>query len=470
MSGDKDGTVTVEVYSDELSAVVFIIPPEGNGRPADLSEVKRALWGAGVVHGVESDESILAVLEKGKDMPSDILLIGTEPTEGTDAEVKFLWQEKTSEEEEEEEGDGAARFEARFLETVAKGEVIARKKPATDGKSGITVTGKTIPGGKGADIPLEAGSNVAVSEDGIEFTAAQDGIPRFADGVLSVAPVHVVDGDIDASTGNVNFAGALEVRGSVREGYVVKAEGSVIIRQDILGEEVTSGGDIIVMGSIVTQNGLVAAGGSVCAELIKNSVVEAGEDVVVSTGIINSRVRSNGMVACASGGSRIAGGEITAYRAISAKELGTDDGTSTILRSGLKYETYKKLMELEKLQEKVGLEIARIQKSTASPRVGQAEIVNLKNFLDKLHAARLKIQQNIDALTSSLKVNPAAIIKGEDAISPGCVVYIGFVERKIVKTLRRALFCADAGGGMRVAYYDGVSDTMKSFTMQPKKK
>ncbi|MFH1539913.1 MAG: FapA family protein, partial [bacterium] len=166
---------------------------------------------------------------------------------------------------------------------------------------------------------------------------------------------------------------------------------------------------------------------------------------------------------------RIAGGEVVAFGEIRAKELGADGGAGTIFRSGFRFKTFKKLAEMENLREKIDSEIAKIKKSIMSPRVGQEEILNLKKFLDKLYQASRKINDNIGAMYDRLKVNPLASVKGEGAISAGCVVYIGFVERKIVKAMRKANLYADGEGGMNVAYYDPMSDTMKSFNVRPKK-
>ena len=42
-------------------------------------------------------------------------------------------------------------------------------------------------------------------------------------------PVYVVPGDVDFSTGNIDFIGSVKVMGSVRNGFSVKAEGNVEI-------------------------------------------------------------------------------------------------------------------------------------------------------------------------------------------------------------------------------------------------
>jgi uncharacterized protein len=472
MNADRDGSVNIEISGDELSALAFIMPPQGWGKPVDVPAVKSALAAAGVVFGLVNNERIDTFVDEAKLVPVEFMAaIGTQPGHGTDATLEFLWDRATGGMPKEAAGAVDLR-ELNIVKSVTKGSVIARRVPPTRGEEGVTVTGRKVAGEWGADVAVKAGANVTVSEDGNEFIAGIDGSPKFAGDVLSVDPVYTVGGDVDYSIGNINFAGAIEIRGSIHDGFIVKAEGNITVWGNIQACEVVSGGDVIVKNGIITRReGTVSARGSVFAKFIENSDVEAEKDVVVERAVINSSVRSNGAVMCISKEGKIMGGDIMAYQEIKAKHLGTENETTTILRSGYKYESYLKLAETELKLEKVLLEINSLQKSLSSAKAGQAEaLAEMKKRHGQLEAARLVLQQQIAGLRSRTQVNPFATVKGEESIHPGCLIYIGGARERIAKALKYATLSADREGGIALSAYDEVTRTIKTVSVGVKEK
>ena len=65
--------------------------------------------------------------------------------------------------------------------------------------------------------------------DDIRIVATIPGRPVLEKGVVSVAPVLTIPGDVDADTGNIRFDGDVIIRGSVREGLKVVAGRDIII-------------------------------------------------------------------------------------------------------------------------------------------------------------------------------------------------------------------------------------------------
>ena len=49
MGTDRDGTIIIEISGDEMTAVAFVMPSEGNGKPVTVPDVKKALEKNGVV-------------------------------------------------------------------------------------------------------------------------------------------------------------------------------------------------------------------------------------------------------------------------------------------------------------------------------------------------------------------------------------------------------------------------------------
>ncbi|MFA6449901.1 MAG: FapA family protein [bacterium] len=472
MDTDMDGQVNIELSGDEMSAVAFILPPRGFGKPVDVAAVKRSLSEAGVVFGIVNNERIQTFVDEARLMPVDFLAAsGTLPGHGTDATLTFLWDRSQGGLPKESDESVDLR-ELNIVKSVSKCEVIARKTPTARGAEGETVTGRKVAGEWGAGVAIKAGPNVSVSEDGNEFIAEIDGSPKFTGGVLSVDPAYTVNGDVDYSIGNINFAGAIEIKGNVQDGFIVTANGNITVWGNIQACEVASGGDVIVRNGIITRReGTVSAKGSVYAKFIENSIVEADNDVIVERAIISSSIRSNGAVMCSSKEGRITGGDIMAFQEIRAKRLGAENETATILRSGYKHGDYIKMSEAEQKLEKVMLEMNGAQKSLASAKAGQAEAAaELKKKLAQLDAARIALQQLIAGLRVRTQVNPFATVKGEESIYPGCLIYIGGAKERIAKELKYATLSSDREGGIALSAYDEMSRSIKTVSVGAKEK
>ncbi|MFA6448315.1 MAG: FapA family protein [bacterium] len=472
MSSTKDGHVLIEISGNEMTANAFVMPPEGAGKPIKVVDVKKALREKGVVFGIVNDERMVVFLEEGKINPVEFLAaVGQAPGHGTDASVAYPWKTDAVAAMRDEKAQVDLR-ELNLVKAVSKGEVVAFKTLATRGDEGVTVTGKKTAGEWGSDVALKSGANVEVSADGSQFIAAAAGSPKLAGGVISVDPMYVVNGDVDYSTGNINFTGALEIKGNIHDGFIVKAEGNITIWGNVQACEVQSGGDVMVKGGIITRReGMVSAKGSVYAKFIENSIVEADTDVVVERAIINSSIHSNGMVICASKEGKIMGGDIMAFQEIRAKHLGTENETQTLLRAGYKYDTYLKLSESEQKLEKILLELNVIQKNISAMKPGQQEaILELKKRYSDFDSARLALQQQIASLRTRSQVNPFATVKGEEAIYPGCMIYIGSSKERVSKQLRFATLSSDREGGIALASYDEFSRTIKTVSVGTKEK
>jgi uncharacterized protein (DUF342 family) len=216
-----------------------------------------------------------------------------------------------------------------------EGQVLARKIPAAFGESGRTVTGKLLPARDGADTRLEAGRNVRLSEDECSAIAEINGQVVISAGKLNVEPIFTVPGDVNLKTGNILFLGTVIVKGNVEDGFSVKAAGNIEIMGSVGRCNLDAEGEIIVHQGIAGKtSGKIISGKSVWSKFIENADVEAGDLVVVSDGIINSRIIANRKIICKGKRASIVGGHCMAAEEIDAKALGSIAGSETILEVG----------------------------------------------------------------------------------------------------------------------------------------
>lgn len=155
-----------------------------------------------------------------------------------------------------EKADGKVDYKDLVrLRNVLKGKLIAKIIPAQPGKLGMTVTGDELAFKAGKEAHFKIGKNVLIDNDGTSMYAAIDGLVTLTDnGKINVFPVYEVNGDVDYSTGNIDFVGTVVIRGNVLSGFTVKSAGDIRVVGGVEGAELISGGSIEITGGIIGYN------------------------------------------------------------------------------------------------------------------------------------------------------------------------------------------------------------------------
>lgn len=343
----NDAAMSVEIAEQEMKAYLTLLPPGPGGADPDRDSIVGFLKSHSIVHG--HLEETLAKLEDDATYREPILVAeGTKPVNGADAKIEYTFQADPNRVQLKEK-DGRVDFkELNLIQNVVEGQVLARKKPAEQGKSGQTVTGRMIPATDGKDTEILPGRNVTVSEDGMKATADINGQVVLAAGKLNVEPVYVVAGDVSVKTGNVLFLGTVVVKGNIDDGFSVKAAGNVEVMGSVGKSEIDAEGDIIVHQGVGGKGGgSIRSGKGLWAKFIENAHVESGGLVVVSNGIINSTVSSDSKVICKGKNASIVGGQVRANEEIHAKTLGSLAGMETVLEVGYDPKTKQRLSEVD---------------------------------------------------------------------------------------------------------------------------
>src|SRR5208337_4362272 len=95
-------------------------------------------------------------------------------------------------------------------------------------------------------------------------------------------PVVIINGDVDLTTGNINFNGTVHITGSVRPGFKVQADSDVIIERDVEDAHIIAGGNITIKNGVVGNESVhITARGDITARFIQNARIEAGKSITV---------------------------------------------------------------------------------------------------------------------------------------------------------------------------------------------
>ena len=271
---------------------------------------------------------------------------------------------------------------------------------------------------------------------------------------INIVPVIEVKGDVDLSTGNIEFVGNVVVRGSVLSGFTVKADGNVEVSGTVNGGTVEGKNVVIRMGIQGTSSGHVKANEDVVAKFIENATVFAKQDIIVSDVILHSSVSAGRKVIVNGRRGMIAGGKVMAGEEINAKTVGTHMAISTELAVGVNPLVRDEYAQLRKEIKKVEVNLDQTQKSLALLRAmnQQAMPPDKHEILLKL----TKLQFNLSGQAGTMRNRMADIelsfeemrygrIKVSDIIYPGVKVVVGTLVKPIREILKFASFYADEG-------------------------
>jgi hypothetical protein len=345
----NDALITVDITDQEMKGYVIVTPPGPGGCDLSKEAVLSFLRNNRVVHG-----TIDAALQEMEDRPryrEPILVAeGSRPQNGSDASVIFNFETDKNRMRLKEAADGKVNFkELGLIQNVVAGQPLARKSPPEQGRPGRTITGKVIPARNGKDVPPPLGRNVHISDDGITLIADINGQVTFIGGKINVEEILTVQGDVSLKTGNVMFLGTIVIYGNVEDSFSVKASGNIEVRGNVGKSEVIAEGDIVIhQGVNAKSGGMVQAGKNVWAKFVENATVEAGENIIVSDGIINSTAVAQKKIICQGKRASIVGGKYRACEEINAKSLGSPvGGAETVFEVGYDPRSKEKMDQLQ---------------------------------------------------------------------------------------------------------------------------
>jgi len=291
------------VTGDELQAyfIKFLEQPS-----LSKEEVQEWLDYFGIKFGIMEDN--IDLITQGK-IEKDCVLIaqGIPKEDGTDANLELNFEDKIKPGEIGQ--DGRIDFRQRVeYKTFEPGDLIAKLYSPVLGQSGIDVFGKTLFAEDGVDIMVGALVNVShkIVEDGVEYNSEIMGrahvktkktVRLSVTHQLHVQPVLSIPGSVDAETGDISFAGHVEIDGNINEGFSVNAKGNIEVSGSIFNNAtVEAGGDIVITGGINGKDTRVQAGDDITTRYISGSRITAGGNIIVSNIIHHAHLESGGTI------------------------------------------------------------------------------------------------------------------------------------------------------------------------------
>ncbi|MDD3364048.1 MAG: FapA family protein [Syntrophomonas sp.] len=454
---DVNGTVKVNIHKDKMKAFLETTPPSGNGIPCSLQMAKSILAEKGVAFGIDEKQIVEALLEKNWGI--EVLVAQGKPAvDGKDAIIEYKFvnpKEKLL--PQADEGGNIDFREMGLVNNITKGTILALRTPPLAGESGMDVLGHELIPRAGKDFALPKGKNTVGNNEGTVLIAMIDGQISISDRKVTVSPVIQLNGDVDFSSGNIDFIGSVLIRGNINSGFIVKAQGDIEVGGFVEAAEVVAGGNILVKGGIKSgAKGFVKAGENLTARFIENSRAEAGQDIIVKEGIMQSYVRAGGSIKVSDKKATIVGGVVQAAQMVEAKVLGSNLATRTIVEVGVNpyyREEYQSLIKIrtdkKKIMDNLNNNMQAFQRSGIAPQSlpENKRLVLLKTLDDfkKIKEELATYDGRIIFLEEELNRIKSARVRALEVAYPGVRISIGSAIYIINDICKYAQFILDEG-------------------------
>ena len=402
------------------------------------SEISRS----GITHGM-IEASIIKVKHLKERVYDERIALTRDAQNGKDAELVYKFENKGPVKPKILEDGSADYYNTSVVENVTKGQVLVEKIPPTAGVPGITVKGKALHAISGKNKKLPIGKNIEHSKDGLQAYSTIDGMLSTARNRLSVLPVFEVNGDVDFSTGNIEFIGNVIVKGSIKNGFTIKSGGDVHIYGIVEGGSVDAAGSIFVkVGIRGMKKSMIQANGSISTKFIENATVSAGVDVIVEEVIMHSEVSAGNSILINKNKGLLVGGRYRAGQLIRCINVGNNLATKTDLEVGvdpaLKDEFLKVSQEYKQVKDNIlkssqGIKILEEIKE----KLGAIPPTKIKIYEDLVENVRVscvreaELREEVMEFSEKLSQLKEAYIEVEENIHPGTVITIGEMSKKV---------------------------------------
>lgn len=432
---------TIEIARDAMTAAVRFDDKKGN-LPPTVSDVLDALAAKKVVYGIDRDAIRRGVARLMPFMAAR----GAAPVAGTDARIEKNFDMG-------EKGRPAARAYDRvdykdmnIFIRARVGDVVAVRIPETEGMVGTNVFGEEVPAKSGKPAVLPQGKNTKIVNMH-ELVAVIDGQIVDDGKKISIDPHLVMDSGVDVGTGNVDFAGSVEINGDVESGFSVKATGDIEIKGVIGGAEI-QGRNVIVHGGIRGMNiGKIRAAEDVSISFVENANISAGRDIFVNDVVLHSEMRAGHHVRVEGRRGVITGGKIGAGESIRAKIFGNAFYVQTNLNVGVdpnlkhRYDIMMKEYQaaVKRLAEvRLSLATLKQQPLMSLSQRRREQLVEMTHEQFPLATKIKEMQGELERMKEELERMKNGSIAASDTIYPGVNVTINGVKKSVESELRNA--------------------------------
>ena len=451
-----DCLVSVDISKDEMTATITVTSPAMSGAEVSAEQIVRCLKTQGVVAGFDEQKINEFVDNPVYNIPYQVAA-AVLPVDGNDAYVVYNFETDPKKLRAKMSEDGTVDYkELNQIQNVVAGQALATKILPERGKGGKTIMGRYLEAKNGKDINVTLGANTHFDKDGVTIVADCDGEVMLINGKITVEPVKYLDA-VNIKTGNITFLGSVVFKGSVADGYNVKASGNIEINGSVGKCRIEADGDVTIRQGVFGKDECyIRAGKSLWAKFIQSSHVEVENNIIVNDSIMNSEVTAMKNIVLRGKKAQIIGGHLFATEEICAKNIGSPGGgTETVLNVGIDPRAKKQLEELQEAQaelikelENLDLDIATLEQQAKIRRNLAQEkkdnLIKLKKRHDEITEQTSEYTKQIGKIQEHLReLKAVGKVKCEGNVYSGVKVYVRDVLDEVKVDTKSVTFYYD---------------------------
>lgn len=444
-----EANAKVMISTDKMMATLLLAKPEA-GTEYNLNDITRFLKKKGIIQGIDIPkiQRMLNNQEYGDDV---CVARGKSVVHGKDGRFEFDFRTDLLRYPEADEDGEVDYRKVQLMEVVKEGQKIARYIPPTKGEFGFTITGELIIPQAGKDLRPLRGKGLVLSGDRQTYYAGQDGTITYKDDRIEIERALIISGNVDSSTGNLDYDGNIYITGDVLSGMRVNAGGDIQICGSVESAIINCGGDIVVhKGMRGSGVGYISAQGNVFGKFFDNVRIKANEYVEANQ-FTKCKIDTPKKVYATGNDGTILGGKVHATKGVQTVNCGNSAEVETVLNCGISQESMFQYNVLRKNITKIDSEIKVFEdgKRAIEDKVNTLELIQHSVYVKILEAIQVKKKEKQESLARlqellqqlSSKDEVKIQIKGE--VHAGVKIIIDTYELKITKTNTNVTFIRD---------------------------
>lgn len=456
-------SIDLRVSEDKMAAFITVTPA-ADGKGVTYDDIISLLKENNIIYGICSG-SIEDFCTNKKYNTELECARGLPPVDQEDAKVEYMFKTTHNTLPTERE-DGTVDFHnLGTVQNVSKGDIlckIIRSEPGTDG---MDIYGTPVKYKKGRIPDFPTGSNTVVSDDGLTLSAAMDGCIEYKKGILNINDTFVVRGDVDSSSGNIDFLGTVIIQGDVLESFSVKAGKDIIVRGMVEGAMLDAGGNIIISNGMNGMGkGLLKAKENVTGKYFENASIECGGNISADV-ILNSNINAGDSIILKGRRALLIGGKSIAGKRIYANTIGSESNVKTdisiesdVLKKFFSGSTEKidelkqKLDEENKKAHTLNNQLIKAKALLTTVKANPKVLLLIKSIMQKKSA----LDENIKKMTDEIKENEKTSesndysylnfnVIGNRTVYRGTKITIGTITENVSNDYSNTKFYIDKG-------------------------
>lgn len=324
-----NSVVEISVDPNRTTAFVSFSRPENGGMDVTLDKIMQKLEENYISYGIQ-EENLKKAIEQKRYNENICAAKWTEPVNGIDGVVQYYFNKDKHLAPIEDEQGNVDYKNLGLINNIIAGTPIAEISLPTEGEPGMDITGQTVKQKVGVPARYNVGAGTQLMNNDTQIVAAISGNLIFKNGAFVVEEKIVINGDVDVSSGNIDFIGDVVIKGGVFEGFRVASKRSISINGLVSKAEIVADGDVSIKVGAV--NSKIISKANVKVGFCENSNITA-EGNVESSSFVGGEVFASQKI-IASGKGVLVGGKYTALNGVEASVIGSENYTKTLVTLG----------------------------------------------------------------------------------------------------------------------------------------